>query len=112
MNRKQADNSKVKLLDVVALTEDIPEHNLKRGEVGTVVEILSDGDAFEVEFSDDNGQMYKCLGFLASQLQVIHDEQIVTSPTEQVNIGPVEEYRRAAICAANLNDWKKAATLS
>ncbi|RKU12723.1 hypothetical protein C6501_10605 [Candidatus Poribacteria bacterium] len=30
-------------------------------------------------------------------------------PSEQLNIGPLEEYRRAAICAANLNDWKKSA---
>ncbi len=30
-------------------------------------------------------------------------------PSEQLNIGPLEEYRRAAICAASLNDWKKAA---
>ena len=29
--------------------------------------------------------------------------------SEQLNIGPLEEYRRAAICAANLDDWKKAA---
>ena len=31
-------------------------------------------------------------------------------PSEQLNIGPLEEYRRAAICAANLDDWEKAAT--
>ncbi len=30
-------------------------------------------------------------------------------PSEQLNIGPLEEYRRAAICAAYLDDWKKAA---
>ena len=30
-------------------------------------------------------------------------------PSEQLNIGPLEEYRRAAICAASLGDWKKAA---
>ena len=111
MKRKHIDNNNIKLLDVVALTEDVPEHNLKRGEVGTVVEILSNGDAFEVEFSDDNGQMYKCLSFLASQLQVIHDKQKVTNPTEQVNMERLEEYRRAAIRAANLDDWKKAAAL-
>ena len=29
--------------------------------------------------------------------------------SEQSGIGPLEEYRRAAICAANLDDWKKAA---
>ncbi len=30
-------------------------------------------------------------------------------PLEQLGIGPLEEYRRAAICAACLDDWKKAA---
>jgi hypothetical protein len=42
----------INLLDVVALTVDLPEYNLWRGQVGTVVEILADGQAFEVEFSD------------------------------------------------------------
>ena len=32
------------------------------------------------------------------------------SPSEQVGIGPLEEYRRAAICAGQLNDWENAAT--
>ena len=41
----------VKLLDVVGLTVDLPEYNLRRGQVGTVVEVLADGTAFEVEFS-------------------------------------------------------------
>ena len=31
-------------------------------------------------------------------------------PSEQLNLGPLEEYRRAAICAAELSDWEKAAT--
>ena len=31
-------------------------------------------------------------------------------PSEQLNLGPLEEYRRAAICAANLDNWKKAST--
>ena len=72
---------KIKLLDVVALIHNIPEYNLRRGEVGTVVEILSDGDAFEVEFSDRNGQMYKSLSFRASQLMVLHHEGIQKPPT-------------------------------
>ena len=71
--------SAIKPLDVVALTQDIPEHNLKRGETGTVVEILSNGEAYEVEFSDGNGQMYKCLSFLTSQLKVLHQEPISES---------------------------------
>jgi hypothetical protein len=39
-----------KLLSVVALMRDVPEAGLVRGQVGTVVEILSP-EAFEVEFS-------------------------------------------------------------
>ncbi len=42
----------IKLLDVVALTVDLPEYNLWRGQVGTVVEMLAGGTAFEDEFSD------------------------------------------------------------
>ena len=49
----------IKLLDVVALTVDLPEYNLWRGQVGTVVELLGDGAAFEVEFSDRNGRTYE-----------------------------------------------------
>ena len=79
-SQEPTEKGKIKLLDVVALTQDIPEHNLKSGEVGTVVEILSNGEAFEVEFSDDNGQMYKCLGFLASQLRVLHQEPLKANP--------------------------------
>ena len=41
--------STVKLLDVVALTVDLPEYNLWRGQVGTVVDTLAIGAAFEVE---------------------------------------------------------------
>ncbi|GAA6620128.1 DUF4926 domain-containing protein [Scytonema sp. NUACC26] len=39
----------VKLLDIVALTIDLPDYNLLRGQVGTVVEVLAGGNAFEVE---------------------------------------------------------------
>ena len=75
-NQEPTEAGKIKLLDVVALTQDVPEHNLKRGEVGTVVEILANGEAYEVEFSHGNGQMYKCLSFPAFQLRVIPHEQI------------------------------------
>ena len=75
-NPKPTEKGEIKLLDVVELTQDIPEHNLKRGAVGTVVEILANGEAYEVEFSKAYGQMSKCFSFLASQLRVIPHEQI------------------------------------
>ncbi|HYE64752.1 MAG TPA: DUF4926 domain-containing protein [Pyrinomonadaceae bacterium] len=57
----------IKVLDVVALTKDIPEHGLRRGEVGTVVERWKDG-AYEVEFSDDTGEPYAFVALRADQL--------------------------------------------
>lgn len=87
------DNTKIKLLDVVALTEDIPEHNLISGEVGTVVEILADGDAFEVEFSDDNGQMYKSLSFTENQLEVLPNKSSEANPKKKIDILPLSTQR-------------------
>jgi hypothetical protein len=62
----------IKLLDVVALTVDLPEDNLWRGQVGTVVEVLAGGNAFEVEFSDRQGRTYESLGLRPDQLMVLH----------------------------------------
>jgi len=64
----------IKLLDVVALTVDRPEYNLWRGQVGTVVDILADGAAFEVEFSDRNGRTYESIGLRPEQIMVLHFE--------------------------------------
>ncbi|MFB2973801.1 DUF4926 domain-containing protein [Aerosakkonema sp. BLCC-F183] len=61
----------VKLLDVVALTVDLPEYNLWQGQVGTVVEILANGTAFEVEFSDRNGRTYESIGLRPEQIMVL-----------------------------------------
>lgn len=60
-----------RLLDVVALTTDLPHLNLLRGQVGTIVESLAPG-MFEVEFSDDHGHTYAQLPLNESQLLVLH----------------------------------------
>jgi hypothetical protein len=64
-------NKPIKLLDVVALTEDLLKEGLFRGQVGTVVEILAP-EVYEVEFSDDEGQTYAMKALNASQLLVLH----------------------------------------
>jgi len=60
-----------RLLDVVALTEEMPERGLHRGQVGTVVEVLG-GDAYEVEFSGNDGRTYAILALRADQLMILH----------------------------------------
>lgn len=37
-------------LELVVLTQDLSEHGLQQGDVGTVVHRYADGRAFEVEF--------------------------------------------------------------
>lgn len=64
-------NREIRVLDVVALTEDIPDRDLLRGQVGTVVESLGPG-VFEVEFVDNDGRTYATLPLKASQLLVLH----------------------------------------
>jgi hypothetical protein len=63
--------SNIQVLDVVALTADLPDNGLRRGQVGTIVETLSSG-VFEVEFSDDQGRTYAQLALKESQLLVLH----------------------------------------
>jgi hypothetical protein len=60
-----------KLLDVVALSTDLPKEGLLKGQVGTIVEILSD-DVFEVEFSDNEGKTYSLLSLKNYQLIQLH----------------------------------------
>ncbi len=61
----------IRPLDVVALTVDVPDEGLVRGQVGTVVENLAPG-VFEVEFSDDEGRTYAQLALKDDQLLLLH----------------------------------------
>jgi hypothetical protein len=62
-------------LDVVALTVDLPEFKLVRGQVGTVV-FVNSPDSFEVEFVDDAGQTYGLATLNSSQLLRLHYKPI------------------------------------
>ncbi|MFU8789357.1 MAG: DUF4926 domain-containing protein [Methylobacter sp.] len=61
----------MKILEVVALTNDMPEKHLRRGQVGTVVELLAPG-IVEVEFSDLDGIPYAICAVPENSLMVLH----------------------------------------
>jgi hypothetical protein len=65
----------IEVLSVVALLEDVPEHGLVRGQVGTVVEHLAPG-VCEEEFSDDNGRTYAMASLTTGQLIRLHHEPV------------------------------------
>jgi hypothetical protein len=61
------------LLSVVALLEDIVTSDLRRGQVGTIVERLAPS-VYEVEFSDDEGKSYASLPLRSDQLLELFHE--------------------------------------
>lgn len=69
----------IRVLDVVALVDDIPERGLRRGQVGTVVEALAP-DVFEIEFCNDEGRTY---GSLA--LRTDNSSVFITNPSRPPN---------------------------
>jgi hypothetical protein len=71
-------DSDMDLLDVVALTEDLPERGLLRGQVGTIVEVLAPG-VFEVEFADNHGRTYATLAIPEGKLMALRHEPAVAA---------------------------------
>ena len=66
----------MKILDVVALLDDLPELKLYRGQVGTFVEEYEPG-TFEVEFSDTMGRAHtQSKPFKENQLMLLYHEPL------------------------------------
>jgi hypothetical protein len=63
--------SNLQQLDVVALTVDLSEQGLVRGQVGTIVATLA-ANVYEVEFSDEEGRTYAELALKGDQLLLLH----------------------------------------
>ena len=61
----------MKLLDTVALLENIPNSKLNKGQVGTIVDIY-ETNVFEVEFCDVKGQTYALTTLTADKLLLLH----------------------------------------
>jgi len=59
------------LYDVVALLVDLPNEGLKRGQVGTIIEIW-EPDVYEVEFADTHGVTYAMVALRAEQLMALY----------------------------------------
>jgi hypothetical protein len=67
--------AEIELLSVVALLQDLPEHGLVRGQVGTVVEELA-GGVYEIEFCDGEGRTYAMASLPDSQIMRLHHERV------------------------------------
>jgi hypothetical protein len=68
----------MEILSEVAVLQDMPEKGLVRGQVGTIVEILSPTVA-EVEFIDNQGRTYALVALRSDEMIRLHHR-----PFEQV----------------------------
>jgi len=63
-------------LDVVALNEDQPAHGLKRGDLGTIVEVYGP-DAIEIEFVRASGRTQALVTLPRSAIRDVGDDDLV-----------------------------------
>ncbi len=63
----------MKLLDSVALLENIPDSGLRKGQVGTIVEVY-ETNVFEVEFCDTKGQTIALKTLTSEHLLLLHHD--------------------------------------
>jgi hypothetical protein len=68
--------NKIKELDAIALTCDLPKHGLKVGDVGTAVLVHGPGTAFEVEFVGYDGHTIALLTLEQNQVRALRGSDI------------------------------------
>jgi len=64
-------------LETVVLEHDIPEHGLRKGDLGAVVE-LCEPDGLEVEFVRASGKTQALVTLRTSDVRSIRDEDLVS----------------------------------
>jgi hypothetical protein len=73
----------IRELDSVVLACDLPEHGLKRGDVGTVV-LVHAGAGYEVEFMTLDGETLAVVSLRDKQLRPIGRREIAHARLVQV----------------------------
>src|SRR4051812_45661694 len=73
----------IKELDTVVLTEDLPGHGLKRGDIGTVV-LLHGAAGHEVEFMTLDGETIAVVSLTAGQVRPIGRREIAQARLVEV----------------------------
>jgi hypothetical protein len=65
------------ILEPVVLERDLPEHGLRRGDLGAVVEVY-EPDGIEVEFVSASGQTYALVALDIQDVRAIGDRDLIS----------------------------------
>lgn len=71
----------MKELERIVLTQDLPEHGLERGDIGTIVLVHQDAKGFEVEFMTLDGETVAVASLYPSQIRSIEPYEIAHART-------------------------------
>ena len=77
-------NKPIQVLDVVALTEDLPEHALRQGDLGTVVLVHPGAAGYEVEFMTLNGETLAVVSLMPHQFRPVGPREIAQARAVEV----------------------------
>jgi hypothetical protein len=66
-----------KTLDIVVLKKDLPQHGLRRGDLGAIV-YLHAPDAMEVEFVTASGKTQALVRLTSRDVRSVHDRDLDT----------------------------------
>ncbi len=67
-------------LDTVVLDRDVPEHGLRRGDLGAVVQVYA-RDGLEVEFVTASGRTQALVTLKLGDVRAVSDEDLISVRT-------------------------------
>jgi hypothetical protein len=66
-------------LDRVALVQDLPEHGLKKDDIGMIVHVYNEYKGYEVEFVTFNGDLFALVSVYPSQIRPLGEHEIASA---------------------------------
>ena len=69
----------MKELDLIALTKSVPEHDLEKGDVGTIVAIYDNGKGYEIEFATYTGETIAVITVAPHQVRPLGDRELMSA---------------------------------
>ena len=69
----------MKELERIALTEDLPEHGLKIGDIGMILHIYTDHKGYEVEFVTLSGELIALVSVYPAQIRPLEQDEIASA---------------------------------
>ncbi len=65
--------------DRVALTQDLPEHGLRAGDIGMILHVYGEHTGYEVEFATLSGELIALVSLYPAQIRPLQHDEIASA---------------------------------